>query len=95
MGNDRPAFTACSSIRRSCTPAGSRIVADFLFGVWPRAQLDRGSIIEESVQDIRAKVGRKMVCALGGGVDSSVTAAILNRAIGDNHLHLRGHRAHA
>ncbi|NLT41689.1 MAG: glutamine-hydrolyzing GMP synthase, partial [Anaerolineae bacterium] len=42
------------------------------------------SIIDTSVADIRAKVGgEKVVLALSGGVDSSVTAAILARAIGD------------
>lgn len=43
-----------------------------------------GSIIEQSVQDIREKVGdRKVICALSGGVDSSVAASMVDRAIGN------------
>lgn len=42
------------------------------------------SIIEHSVAEIQAKVGtRKVICALSGGVDSSVAAALVDRAIGD------------
>jgi GMP synthase (glutamine-hydrolysing) len=43
-----------------------------------------GSFIEEQVQAIRAKVGDGgVLCGLSGGVDSSVTAALLQRAIGE------------
>ncbi len=43
------------------------------------------SFIETKVQEIRAKVGSsKVLCALSGGVDSAVTAAILSKAIGEN-----------
>jgi GMP synthase (glutamine-hydrolysing) len=42
------------------------------------------SFITSAVESIRAKVGRaKVICALSGGVDSSVVAAIVHRAIGD------------
>jgi GMP synthase (glutamine-hydrolysing) len=42
------------------------------------------NIIEESVNRIRAQVGdRPVLCGLSGGVDSSVTAALVHRAIGD------------
>ncbi len=42
------------------------------------------SIIDEQVQKIRELVGdRQVVCALSGGVDSSVAATLVNKAIGD------------
>ena len=37
------------------------------------------------IKDIRKKVGtQKVICALSGGVDSSVVAQLLNKAIGKN-----------
>ena len=42
------------------------------------------NIIEEKVAEIRAQVGdRKVILGLSGGVDSSVVAALVHRAIGD------------
>lgn len=42
------------------------------------------SIIEHSIATIKATVGdKKVICALSGGVDSSVAAALVDRAIGD------------
>jgi GMP synthase (glutamine-hydrolysing) len=66
------------------TPKGESILANFLFSVcgcshsWtPR------SAIEESIADIRRQVGTgKVILALSGGVDSSVAAVLVNRAIG-------------
>ena len=41
--------------------------------------------VENSIKEIRAKVGDgKVLCALSGGVDSSVTAGLLHKAIGKN-----------
>lgn len=43
------------------------------------------SIIEEAINSIREKLGdKKAVCALSGGVDSSVAAVLVHKAIGDN-----------
>lgn len=42
------------------------------------------NIIEETIEAVRAQVGdRRVICGLSGGVDSSVVAALLHRAIGD------------
>jgi GMP synthase (glutamine-hydrolysing) len=42
------------------------------------------NIIDQKVEEIRAEVGdKKVILALSGGVDSSVTAALVHRAIGD------------
>ena len=68
------------------TPAGKEILRRFLFD---HARLDGDwtseSFIEDAVRDIRAKVGPegKVLCAVSGGVDSSVMAALLTEAIGE------------
>ncbi|GAB4267376.1 MAG: glutamine-hydrolyzing GMP synthase [Deferrisomatales bacterium] len=67
------------------TPRGREMLDAFLFDV---CRLDpiwtMGSFIESSVAAIRATVGdRKVICALSGGVDSSVVALLLHKAIGD------------
>ena len=43
------------------------------------------SFVEEKVKELKEKIGdKKAVCALSGGVDSSVAAALINKAIGSN-----------
>jgi GMP synthase (glutamine-hydrolysing) len=67
------------------TPKGKEVLRNFLYricgcaGGWSPT-----SFIENAVTEIRARVGDgKVICALSGGVDSSVAAIILHRAIGD------------
>jgi GMP synthase (glutamine-hydrolysing) len=67
------------------TAHGKEIIRNFLFkvaglkGDWtPKA------FVEEAIQAIRAQVGEgRAICGLSGGVDSSVAAALMHRAIGD------------
>ena len=66
------------------TPKGTKIFKNFLYkvvGLEPTWTMK--SFIRESIKDIRRQVGKeKMVLGLSGGVDSSVTAALLHKAIG-------------
>ncbi len=67
------------------TEHGSQILANFLFNVCRCSPTwTMRSFIEESVEAIRNRVGeKKVICALSGGVDSSVTASLIHRAIGE------------
>ena len=66
------------------TPQGTEILRHFLFDVCGCAgDWKMSSFIEESVATIRRQVGKShVICGLSGGVDSSVVAALLHRAIG-------------
>jgi GMP synthase (glutamine-hydrolysing) len=67
------------------TPRGREILQNFLFHVCHCAMdWTMGSFIEEACNRVRKQVGdQKVVLGLSGGVDSSVTAALLHKAIGD------------
>jgi GMP synthase (glutamine-hydrolysing) len=67
------------------TPLGGQMLANFLQQVCGcRGTWQLADVAEELVHAIRARVGRhRVICGLSGGVDSSVTAALLYRAIGD------------
>ncbi|HXV43854.1 MAG TPA: glutamine-hydrolyzing GMP synthase [Anaerolineae bacterium] len=67
------------------TPQGTELLRAFLYQVCGcHGGWTPGNFIEASLAEIQAQVGQgKVVCGLSGGVDSSVTAALLHRAIGD------------
>ncbi|MDD7198524.1 glutamine-hydrolyzing GMP synthase [Parafannyhessea umbonata] len=67
------------------TAYGKSILENFLFGVCGlKRDWTMDNIIDEKVAAIRQQVGdRKVILALSGGVDSSVVAALVHRAIGD------------
>jgi GMP synthase (glutamine-hydrolysing) len=68
------------------TPEGKRILKNFLFGicrckpVWTMT-----SFVRRTIRRLREEIGEKerVICGLSGGVDSSVTAVLLHRAIGE------------
>lgn len=64
---------------------GMQVLRNFLFGVCGlKGDWDLNDFIAEMVADIRAQVGdKKVLCGLSGGVDSSVAAALVHRAVGD------------
>lgn len=62
---------------------GREILENFIALSGFKRDWEAASIIEKSIADIRAKVGkRKVICALSGGVDSSVAATLVGKAIG-------------
>jgi GMP synthase (glutamine-hydrolysing) len=67
------------------TPAGMEMLRHFLYhvaGLSPTWTMV--NIIDDAVERIRAQVGdAKVICGLSGGVDSSVVAALVHRAVGD------------
>ncbi len=66
------------------TKEGKKILANFLFEICRcEKSWSMKSFIEHAVDDIRAQVGKeKIILGLSGGVDSSVAAVLLNKAIG-------------
>lgn len=68
------------------TKNGSEIIKNFLYNICHcEANWKMNSFVEAQIKKIKEKIGdKKAVCALSGGVDSSVAAAIVNKAIGKN-----------
>lgn len=68
----------------SHTTQGRAILQNFLHAADVRATWTPGSMVEESVAKIRAQVGDAPVIAgVSGGVDSTVAAALVHRAVGE------------
>lgn len=67
------------------TPRGKEIISNFVHRICGCGKdWTMRNYIEQAVEEIRAQVGKeKVILGLSGGVDSSVAAALLHKAIGD------------
>ena len=66
------------------TQEGTKMISNFLYNVCECAgDWKMDSFVETTIKAIREKVGNgKVLCALSGGVDSSVAAVLLSKAVG-------------
>ncbi|MEG0227808.1 MAG: glutamine-hydrolyzing GMP synthase [Lachnospiraceae bacterium] len=67
------------------TQEGTKMLSNFVYDVCGCAgDWKMDAFVENSIQAIREKVGKgKVLCALSGGVDSSVAAVMLSKAVGE------------
>ena len=82
---DRPIYAVQFHPEVAHTDRGDEILSNFLFKVAKcRPTWTAGAFIDDTVARIRQQVGEAtVICGLSGGVDSSVAAVLVHRAIGD------------
>ena len=82
---DRPIYGVQFHPEVAHTDRGREIISNFLFEVAGcRSTWTAGAFIEDTIEKIREQVGdSSVICGLSGGVDSSVAAMLVHRAIGD------------
>jgi GMP synthase (glutamine-hydrolysing) len=84
--DDREVYGVQFHLEVAHTTRGEEMISNFVFAVCGcEPTWTAGGFIDTEIERIRAQVGdAKAVCGLSGGVDSSVAAALVHRAIGDN-----------
>jgi GMP synthase (glutamine-hydrolysing) len=85
MGNDKGIFGLQFHPEVAHTPQGKTLLRNFAYQICGcQGNWTVGNFIDESIAKIRQQVGEgKVISALSGGVDSSVVATLIHRAIGD------------
>lgn len=68
------------------TQSGREIINNFLYEVCKvEADWNMGDFAQETIESLKSQIGdKKVLCALSGGVDSSVAAVLVHKAIGKN-----------
>jgi GMP synthase (glutamine-hydrolysing) len=68
------------------TPEGSRMLHNFLYAICGcRGDWQMSTFVADSIGELRRRIGnRKVLCAMSGGVDSSVAAMMVHLAVGQN-----------
>jgi GMP synthase (glutamine-hydrolysing) len=84
--SEKPIFALQFHPEVTHTKQGSKVLYNFIYKICECApQWKMENLIEQRIQDIKEKVGNaKVLLGLSGGVDSSVTAMLLDKAIGKN-----------
>jgi GMP synthase (glutamine-hydrolysing) len=83
--DDRPIFGVQFHLEVAHTTRGADMISNFVFRVCGcEPTWTAGSFIDNELERIRGEVGdAQVICGLSGGVDSSVAATLVHRAIGD------------
>ncbi|NLX92256.1 MAG: glutamine-hydrolyzing GMP synthase [Clostridiales bacterium] len=83
---DKKLFAVQFHPEATVTDCGSKVLANFLFdicgfaGDWKMADY-----VKNTIAELKAKIGdKKVICGLSGGVDSTVSAVMVHKAIGQN-----------
>ncbi|MBI3744455.1 MAG: glutamine-hydrolyzing GMP synthase [Chloroflexi bacterium] len=85
MGNDAGLIGIQFHPEVAHTPQGQELLRNFLFNICGcKGDWTPGNFVTEQVEKIAKTVGNgKVICALSGGVDSAVVAALIHRAVGE------------
>ena len=67
------------------TPFGQNMIKNFLYNICKtHGDWSMSTFVDDKIKELREKIGdKKVLCALSGGVDSSVAAVLIHKAVGD------------
>ncbi len=85
MGNGKGVYGLQFHPEVAHTPEGKTILKNFIYNICGcQGNWTTGNFVNDSLAKIKTQVnGGKVICALSGGVDSSIVATLIHRAIGD------------